>query len=300
MPKKEQSAQSDVKRIRSDKRTHFMTPNRYGDVGKTTELLRLLNALHYAGKQPALISADPTSKVLYNIYASRDGQTGQVESNQVLGKGVVEVDIEAKQGQLADYLFKHDGDTLTDFKGGVFDAFISEYNGIEPFFNEFEDDRFIFLTPISNIEKAFDHLEHEFNQIALADTSAEVHLVHILSLGKIGNQQKLAAVNAKYEEFMRTHNYNDLTMKSHDNVVVHKVIFRTSWQTKDAEIFFSSNKIREAALTEQSNNRILARQFLNEGDKFWINTLFTPEDVQQLAELPKWDKPSEKWGKIIA
>lgn len=300
MPKKEQSAQSDVKRIRSDKRTHFINPNRYGNIGKTTELLRLLNALHCAGKQPALISADPTSKVLYNIYATRDDH-GQVESNQVLGTGVVEVDIEAKQGQLADYLFKHDGDTLTDFKGGVFDSFISEYNGIEPFFNEFEDDRFVFITPISDIDKAFDHLEHEFNQIAQVDTPTEIHLIHILSLGKIGSQQKLAAINAKYEEFLRTHNYNDLSVKSTANVVVHKAIFMTEWKTKDAEIFFSSNRIREAVLTEKSaDNRILSRQFLNEGDKFWINTLFTPEDVQRLAELPKWDKPREKWGKIIA
>lgn len=299
MTKKNAAQEQTRKTMIPGRRTHILTLNRASNIGKTTEIVGAIEFLHQAGFSPALISGDPKSNVLKDIYAARDPQTG-VTLKQELGAGVVTIDLQAKQGAYVNMLYNWDGDTILDSKGGVLDDIIEEYTDLAHVFNSFPDDRFIFISPISDPKKAFNHLQVEFENIACADTETEIHIVNIFSKGKIGNDTSVEEIMDLYHTFRQTHNYNDSSIKPKANVTVHEALFKTMWNTPAAIDFFATKKIREASLLEKSNNKIIANNFLNERDRFWSKILVTPEEHARLCAMPKWDKPAETWGKVIA
>ncbi|BCM12957.1 hypothetical protein MAFF241648_21470 [Ralstonia solanacearum] len=281
-----------LRRISKDIRTVILNVKRYGNLGSTTEMLGVVEFLHNAGYYPALISADPTSQVLKNIYATLNDK-GIPIKDQIIGQGVLSINIENQQGELANALFGYADDALVDFKGGASDLYYDEYGSAGNFYNSFVDTRFVQLTPIIDDEKSFSNLQQEFEQYQ--DVDVPMDLIRVFSLGRIGNKQKREELLEKYEMWSNEHRFND-------NIRTHVALFNTQWKTKESENFFATKKIREATVKEMSNNKILGAQFLNERDKFWANFFFadSPAELERLANLPHWQNPTDKWGKIIA
>lgn len=283
-------------RLRADlkKRSIFENFATSGSMGKSTELLRLIEFLHAAGLNPVLISADSNSQILKNIYGTKNS-IGVTDINQVLGQGVVTIDIEKKDGTFSNILFDDtiDGrDIILDTKGGTFNAFVDEFGGLNAYYNAFSDDKFYKLNCMPDIEKGFQNLDEQYQIYSDLDCDTEIHIVNIFSQGKIGSEANYTAIVEKYKDWKNNHPYPK-------NITVHEMVFKTKWTTKDSQLFFSNNRIRDAIKTERSSNKLLAPGFLNEGDREWSKLLFDQDYINELAQLPNPTDGKGLWGKIL-
>lgn len=283
-------------RLRADlkKRSIFENFATSGSMGKSTELLGLIEFLHAAGLNPVLVSGDSNSQILKNIYATKNS-IGVIDINQVLGEGVVTIDIEQKDGKFSNILYNDsiDGrDIIFDTKGGTFNSFVNEFGGLNAYYDNFSDDKFYKLNCMPDIAKGFQNLDEQYLQYSELDTETEIHIVNIFSKGKIGSEANFSTIIEKYKDWIVNHPYPK-------NITVHEIVFKTSWHTQESQIFFSGNKIREAYKTERSNNKILASHFLSERDREWSKLLFDQDYINELAQLPNPTDGKGLWGKIL-
>ncbi len=291
------------KNCSSEKTTIVTNLNLYGDLGKTTETLAVINLMHAIGIDPVLISADPTSEVFTTIYGSKNKFGQPLAANQqVLGQGVFCIDLEDKDGSLVDALL-HESiegrDVVVDNKGGVFASFKKLYDGLEPFYSAFEytNHRFININCITDMKKGMAFLEEEFISNDEVTCSTERHLVRIVSLGMIEHQKNYEAILEAIAEFDRTHIY------SNPNVHVHTLAFKTSWKKEEVRTYFSTKNIRADYFQSSGQLRAIVPQFLNERDKEWSKILFDEATIDEIAEFPnplfKQMPNAPKWGKVL-
>jgi hypothetical protein len=277
--------------------------NLYGQVGGTTELLGVVNLLHAIGLDPVLISADPTSQILREVYGQRDSN-GELESMQGLGEGVVEIDLEDKDGSLLDVILDSriaDRDIVIDSKGGVYSSVVAMYpGGLDEFFAPLEwTHRFINIDCMTDLQKSFDNLDAQYAEFNKIQSGMEIHLVRVFSLGKTNGTKDRDKIIEKYKEWEATHPFDN------PNIHVHKVLFNTSWSKPEVSEYFATKNIREGLKQSENLGQILAiaPQFLAERDKAWSQILFDASDVEEIAELPL-PTPTRapvqpKWGKTL-
>lgn len=272
--------------------TNFST---MGNMGKTTELLGVVELIRAAGIEPVYVSADPESNVLLNLYGKRS-ESGDL-TKQSLGDGVVGINMEDKTGALVNILYdeKIEGrDVVVDTKGGVFDSFITEFGGLSDFYNQFPDHRFVSIDCVADPIKGFQNLNRQHEAYADLDTETEIHLVRVFSAGKIGSNDKCEAIIKQYEKFKKDSEFPS-------NVTIHELRFDTKWTTQDSIGFFSNNRIREALKNERSVNNLLGTKFLNERDRAWSKILFDEEFIEELSKLPNPTdhRNNTLWGKVL-
>ncbi|MGU4699147.1 hypothetical protein K6L09_20990 [Burkholderia cepacia] len=285
--------------------------NTHGNLGKTTEEKRFLEFYQaLMGRLPVIISADPTEpKVMRQNYGQRDSDNILLpEDQQELGKGVVEIDVEDKDGQLANLLadaIDMGRDVLVDTKGGSLDALAKNWGGsLVGFFNNFAYYNIIWIVPfvndhqkdIGNLNSQYQFLTNDPNNQELY---ADITMLHVFSEGKIGNDKKV-----------------DLTMKAvaqweeknqfPSSVRTTKAIFKTNWADReDISELFRDREIRQIANQKKpDDSRMLAQQFLNEGDMFWAKFLLTQEQLEEIAFKPHpipYPNPNRTrlWGKTL-
>lgn len=277
--------------------------NLYGQVGGTTELVGVTNLLHAAGLNPVLISADPTSQILREVYGERD-ENGELLFSQELGKGVVEIDLEDKDGSLLDVVLDpsiEGRDVVIDTKGGVFSSFVAMYpGGLDEFFAPLEwSHRLINIDCMTDLQKSFDNLDAQFAEFSRVQGNMEIHLVRVFSLGKTNGTKDREKIIEKYKEWQEAHPFDN------PNIHVHTLVFNTSWSKPEVSEYFATKNVREGLREHTSLGQILAiaPQFLAERDKAWSQILFDVSDVEELAELPlptPTRAPSQpKWGKTL-
>ncbi|MCW3696320.1 hypothetical protein [Burkholderia cenocepacia] len=291
-------------RINPNVRSIFMNQKRYGDMGGTTEMMRLIYAQLYAGYRPAIVSADPTSSRLTSIFGQRDA-TGRIlpAGQQEMGKGVNAITLK-EYGSLADALSSYDGDMVIDFKGGEQEDVFSMFGSLGQLLDGIDDAEFFFPMSVKDLGKSFENIEEE--RQALASVSSKVHLIRIFSLGICGDTYARAEVLKKYNDYMADPSHVYPT-----NVDITTVVFDTKFGNKPLQDWFDNNDARANSYTEKGAVRMVGAQFLNEGDKFWINYLFNnqglpgyynPTEFDRLRQLPNWQTPTNPddcWGKII-
>lgn len=292
-----------TKRCNQDKVTVISNIHVFGNVGKTTETLGVINFLHAAGIYPVLISADPTSAIFREIYGSRDIDH-QLHANQILGIGVAPIDLEDKDGSLADMLFDSSiagRDVVIDTKGGVYASFLAQYNGLNQFYEAFEytGHRFINLDCVSDLKKCFDNLDTQFAEYSQITAGTEIHLVRIFSLGMIEHQKNYDEIIEKYNAWKANHTFTN------PNIHVHELEFTTSWMKPEVKEYFATKNIRQDWVKPGAIGQLkmLVPQFLSERDKAWSQLLLDDSVVQELAQLPNpLYNPSPntpKWGKVL-
>lgn len=283
MTKKEMKTEVEpvVKKTRTlieGKRTIFLNFNTQGNISKTTENKGIIEFMHAAGSFPVLISADPENKDMLNVFGSRD-EFGAL-TTQVLGEGVVEIDMAEKDGKLSD-LLSHpsldNSDVVVDTMGGAFNSFATLYNGVNDFYEIFPFDRFILPIPISNM-KSFENLDRQIQVYKNINCETEIVFAFIFSKGKIGSDDNFKQIIERFN----TYNFNVFP----PNIKTTEIIFDTKWTTEDMNRFFKENKVRESIKTARGNSLILAHKFINERDKAWSDALVTPDRKAELALLP--------------
>lgn len=279
------------------RRTIFLNTNIHGNLGKTTETKRLIEAITaIVGARPIIISADPSlPKVLLENYGDRD-LNGNLLPTQTLATGVVEIDFADKDGKLADLLsdpVAQDKDIVIDTMGGSFSAFASVYDGLQDFYEAFPNDRFVILDPITE-QKCFGNLDTQYQIYSQMETYTQIEIVRIFSLGKIGSKPKRQELIAQYNQWKQSHPYPS-------NIHVHEIEFNTEWKNKDIDDFFRYQTIRQAVKSVGGNAAILGNKFLNEGDKEWARLLLPQDLREELAFLPNptINRNGAKWGKIL-
>lgn len=284
--------------------------NTHGNLGKTTEEKRFLEFYSaLMGRLPVIISADPTEpKVMRQNYGQRDENNILLpESKQQLGKGVVEIDVEDKDGELANLLAEAidmERDVLVDTKGGSLDAFAKNWGSVVSFFNNFAHYNIVWLVPfvndhqkdIGNLNSQYQLLTNDPNNNELY---ADITMLHIFSEGKIGNDKKVAHA---MEEVAKWEEKNQFP----SSVRTHKVVFKTNWAEREfIHPLFRDREIRQIANQKRPDDaKMIAQQFLNEGDMFWSKFLLTQEQLEEIAFRPNpipYPTPTRTrlWGKTL-
>ncbi|MBY4717550.1 hypothetical protein [Ralstonia mannitolilytica] len=291
-----------VERINPDKPTIIINSNTHGNLGKTTEEIRFISFYEAVmGFRPVIISADPTDpKVMRERYGQRNSNNILLpERQQQLGVGVVEVDLEEKDGTLADYISQATEmgrDAVIDFKGGNLNAFADTWGGLVPFFNNFSNCHFIWQVPFLEADKDIENLGLQYDLLTSDDIYADIDIVHIFSYGKLGGKNKA-------EHHMELIAQWDEANQYPSNIKTHKAVFTTAWANVPELInTFRFKDLRaEANKASRDNARMLAENFLKEGDKFWAKTVLSQEQREALAFRPHpvTTQPGRLWGKTL-
>ncbi|WP_175888179.1 hypothetical protein [Burkholderia contaminans] len=298
---KQKQTQTSRTTLLPGRRTIILNNNVHGNLGKTTETKRLIEAMTaITGIRPIIISADPSEpKVLFENYGERD-ENGNLLTVQSLEDGVVEIDFAEKDGKLANLLAEEsiqNRDVVIDTKGGDFNAFASVYASLQDFYDAFPDDRFIVLDPIP-AQKSFGNLETQYQVYSQMRTYTEIHIVRIFSLGMAGSKGNKQELISSYNQWKQNHPYPS-------NIQIHEVEFNTEWKGEDMHQFirFQNGKssIREAIKSARGNPKILSINFLKEGDREWAKILLPQELREELAFLPNPtnNRVGEQWGEIL-
>ena len=301
MAKKEVITIDLAKRCNQDKVTVVMNVKGYGNVGGTTELLGAINLMHGAGIYPVIISADPSSNILKEMYGTRDANGAL--NNQVLGEGVITINLEKDMGELINVLWDESiagRDVVIDFKGGNNTVFESAFNGLEPFFQVFEyTHRFFNIDNVNDVEKSIDNLRMIHSAFNAVECSTEIHLVRVFSLGLAGSDRGFEATIAKYLEEKSANPFIN------PSIEIHECEFKTKLTDLRVLNFFATRNIRKDWCMPGAIGllKVLVPQFLNERDKAWSKLLFSSEFIAEIAQLtnplytPSPNAP--KWGKVL-
>lgn len=288
----------------------FINFNTHGNLGKTTEEKRFLE-FYFAlmGIYPVIISADPTEpKVMRQNYGQRDSNNLLLpEDEQQLGVGVVEIDMEDKDGKLANLLreaYDMNRDVLVDTKGGSLDSFANNWEGIVSFFNNFSNIfKIIWLVPFvddytkdeGNLNKQHQYLTNDINNNQLY---ADIDMIYIFSQGKMGSEKQSQHIQGLVAQWEQANPYPTDTKTI-------KAVFKSDWsKMEEINELFRDKEIRVLANQKiPDNSKLLAESFLNEGDAFWAKTLLTQEQLEEIAfrphPIPLPRGRTRLWGKTL-
>lgn len=281
----------EIKNIREDKRSLFLSIATHGGITKTTEQKGLIEVLRQNDFNPALLDADLESDGFRESYGSRDengvllpmGYTELRDENDELlsiepsGNGVTELNLEDKDSTLSNIMTSqalHNRDIVLNTKGGSLNHFIAQYGSLRPFYDAHkETTAFYLINPIVDIEKSFLNLD------ALADAhqvlqtqrekrnggglEVEIHFVNILNLGKVGESMaERKKITEKYNLWLKT-------VKLPAQIKIHTFRFEARFDNPITKDFFTNKSILDNIADMPMGTKIIATQFLNEREEAW-------------------------------